>query len=1211
MSQKVSDCPNRDTLLDFISLHLDDRQVNQTEAHVSDCPDCRRKLESLAATDEVWAEAKDSLSSMEIQFASETTFASHFNGGPSNAFTESIHNILGPTDDPNMMGRIGHYEVVGIVGHGGMGVVFKSWDAPLNRFVAIKMLLPHLAVSGAARQRFAREGQAAAAVIDDHVTPIYSVADWQGVPYLVTQYCGGETLQNRIADRGALNIKEVLRIGMQTAKGLAAAHAQGLVHRDVKPSNILLDGPVERAMLTDFGLARAADDASITRTGVISGTPQYMSPEQARGGNVDARSDLFSLGSLLYAMCTGHPPFRAETSYGVIHRIANDSPRPVRELNPEVPAWLCDVIEKLHAKDPAERFESAEEVATLLESYLAHVQDPTRNELPATKPKSVNSDGIGWKIWLSLAAAFFAVLFAGAFLLNELNKGKLTIQCSADDVPVRIMQGDTEVEKLTVSKEGATVRIAAGKYRVEVDGNIDKFSIENESVTLSRGSAEVVKIQMDRPSNPQPSGGVEKALRHFDSLARNPDSIGSTSHPNDQPKMMMDTPRGASVGHKEEPPITNQQDKDSTEMVFRRCQNKLFRKDWDGVLQCLTEDCRDEMIFEYLFGLQLLTSFADDDPVSQQQSLLTKQFLRDLEKEFPGISNASSGLGNNYGKQDPELKEIVERFNSVDPQNRRRARIELARRSCGKYADRIFVSLLAFIESIGAEDWTSNPDAILEDIEIESDRGSAMSKYHAGVDAETTDDVFAHQRISFLKENGTWKIDSLVDSAWEQMRDIAKNVESINAGQEETWLDAMTEFLGEASPVTSRLSPKTPEEVQSEIDRIVAEHKSISNAMVLFQVTSNEDDNPSITKKYKVNLDGDKSRCEIEKSPDLTSKKKSQSLHETNIRNPDMRYREDGGKIQLESPVFVSKPDFTNIPDIRRFGLVSWWPADVNEFAFDEHLTLKDKTDVSVSHKQDNGHKLTIVKFQSNGGSEQGEYWLSAACDNRPVYMKRVGVGTTPESTLTIEQHISWRNFDGTWFPHKIAFDYTYGDSQYKQFALHVQAAMFDSVHFPKETFIQPAPSPKVNEAKTVSESEAFEPLLGTWSLVERQAYPGGTDSKDVLKHFRQYDFTFSKNTTNGGYTAKLVYESSTRRNESSNRVTLNPNSTPREINVFGEGFLIQGVYECEGDTLRIAYNGKPEIARAKSLEVKPDSDPTHTLWIFERKKSGNPDTVD
>ena len=140
---------------------------------------------------------------------------------------------------------------------------------------------------------------------------------------------------------------------MQMADGLAAAHAQGLVHRDVKPANILLENGVERVKITDFGLARAIDDASLTHSGYVAGTPQYMAPEQARGEAVDHRADLFSLGSVLYAMCTGHSPFRADTTLAVLRRVCEDTPRPVSEVNPDIPDWLTEIIEKLHAKDRA------------------------------------------------------------------------------------------------------------------------------------------------------------------------------------------------------------------------------------------------------------------------------------------------------------------------------------------------------------------------------------------------------------------------------------------------------------------------------------------------------------------------------------------------------------------------------------------------------------------------------------------------------------------------------------------------------------------------------------------------------------------------------------------------------------------------------------------------------------------------------------------
>ena len=188
-------------------------------------------------------------------------------------------------------------------------------------------------------------------MVHDNVISIHSVAVWNGLPYLVMPYVCGESLEKRLGRQGPLAVTEILRIGMQTACGLAAAHAQGLVHRDIKPANILLENGVERIKITDFGLARAVDDASLTRTGMIAGTPQYMSPEQARGESVDHRSDLFSLGSVLYAASTGRPPFRAETTFGVLRRITDNEPRPVREINPEIPSWLAAIISKLHAKD--------------------------------------------------------------------------------------------------------------------------------------------------------------------------------------------------------------------------------------------------------------------------------------------------------------------------------------------------------------------------------------------------------------------------------------------------------------------------------------------------------------------------------------------------------------------------------------------------------------------------------------------------------------------------------------------------------------------------------------------------------------------------------------------------------------------------------------------------------------------------------------------
>ncbi|HZL87203.1 MAG TPA: serine/threonine-protein kinase, partial [Pirellulaceae bacterium] len=239
---------------------------------------------------------------------------------PCAAEAELSLDFLQPADDPSALGRLGPYPVTEVIGRGGMGVVLKAHDTKLNRVVAIKVLAPELASNPTARKRFQREAHAAAAVVHQHVVTIHAV-DEDRVPYLVMEYIDGQSLKEKIDREGNLKLVEILRIGQQVASGLAAAHAHGLMHRDVKPANILLENGIERVRITDFGLARAVDDVGMTRTGEVAGTPEYMSPEQAQGLPMDGRSDLFSFGCVLYAMCTGRPPFRAETVFATARRV--------------------------------------------------------------------------------------------------------------------------------------------------------------------------------------------------------------------------------------------------------------------------------------------------------------------------------------------------------------------------------------------------------------------------------------------------------------------------------------------------------------------------------------------------------------------------------------------------------------------------------------------------------------------------------------------------------------------------------------------------------------------------------------------------------------------------------------------------------------------------------------------------------------------------
>ena len=379
-------------LRNLLSESLRGDQQAQMLKHLDVCPNCQQQLESMAGDTSWWTEARVYLTPAPDDGGEDDgtrTEIIAWNAVEKNA-TEAKPKydlkkalaFLEPSTDGSL-GKLGRYEISDLVGRGGMGMVLEGFDPTLQRKVAVKVLAPWLADSAAARRRFEREARAAAAVAHEHVVPIHEVDEAAGLPYLVMPLVTGGSLQTRLDDQGPLPVVEILRIGMQAAAGLAAAHAQGLVHRDIKPANILLENGVNRVLLADFGLARAVDDATLTRSGVIAGTPCFMSPEQAQGESIDHRADLFSLGSVIYTMCTGHSPFRAETMVAVLRRICDDQPRSVCDVNADVPVWLEAIVLKLLAKQPEDRWQSADEVSSVLEACLAHVQQPTNVALPS------------------------------------------------------------------------------------------------------------------------------------------------------------------------------------------------------------------------------------------------------------------------------------------------------------------------------------------------------------------------------------------------------------------------------------------------------------------------------------------------------------------------------------------------------------------------------------------------------------------------------------------------------------------------------------------------------------------------------------------------------------------------------------------------------------------------------------------------------------
>ena len=312
--------------------HSSSRPLDDTGESFTDDPFLEKLVKSARDAEPLGAEQAETL---------ERGLAEAIKHRPSpRELLKSIPGIQ-PARDPEYLGTIGPYDIIDVIGHGGMGIVLKCHEESLNRFVAIKIMHPHLAADASWVQRFAQEAQRLAAVRHESIVTIHAVDESNGTPYLVMEYVRGRTLEQVIEEDGQLEIDQLARIARQIAEALQCAHKEGIIHRDIKPSNILLENHITRVKVTDFGLAQVLADVSrITSPGDILGTPRYMSPEQAEGKTIDEQSDIFSLGAVMYEMATGKPPFSAENPHALMAKIINDTPNSIRQLNPKIPVWF-------------------------------------------------------------------------------------------------------------------------------------------------------------------------------------------------------------------------------------------------------------------------------------------------------------------------------------------------------------------------------------------------------------------------------------------------------------------------------------------------------------------------------------------------------------------------------------------------------------------------------------------------------------------------------------------------------------------------------------------------------------------------------------------------------------------------------------------------------------------------------------------------------
>jgi predicted Ser/Thr protein kinase len=326
----------------------------------------------------------------------------------------------------------GRYELEELVGHGGMSSVYRARDSLLERNVALKVLHEQYNADEDFVERFKREARSVAQLQHPNIVTVIDRGEADGRQYIVFEYIDGENLKELVVRKGRLDIREALEIAVEVARGLAFAHGQGLVHRDVKPQNVLLNGD-GRAKVTDFGIARSVDVEGMTETGTVLGTSNYIAPEQASGQPVDAQTDVYALGVVLYELLAGEVPFPGETFVAVAMKHVHESPPNLLDVRPDVPLRVAAAVDRALEKDPDQRFPSMDALAAELESCLAELEggaddgdDGDRTMvIPARQRRQQRRGASRWPVAIGLLALLaVAAIVVGLLTITGGGGGK-------------------------------------------------------------------------------------------------------------------------------------------------------------------------------------------------------------------------------------------------------------------------------------------------------------------------------------------------------------------------------------------------------------------------------------------------------------------------------------------------------------------------------------------------------------------------------------------------------------------------------------------------------------------------------------------------------------------------------------------------------------------------------------------------------------------
>ena len=536
MSNATADnqCPDRTTLVEYLQGKLVPPDLETCESHVEACDSCHETLRGLNPSDtlsEVVSKAMESAAPMAddadvvenlVRQMSKTdgltATAKHFVCSEEllmDRAAEVIRLLTPDSESSESIGILAGFRLLELIGAGGTGVVFRAHDLSLDRAVALKVLRPSL--GPVARERFVAEARAAASIDHENVVTIYQVGQQERLAWIAMKWVPGETLENRLLREGPLDEQEIRQLVEQIANGLAEAHRQQLVHRDIKPANIWISDSDGKVQILDFGLVRITDsDLALTSTGMLAGTPSFMSPEQSKGQELDTRSDLFSLGCVIYQMITGALPFGSSTILATLQAIQTQQPQSPFAAGANASADLSDLTMALLEKEPVNRIQSADLLAECLQrqrgdwpvrirSYASLDPIETKaisNKAISTKAISRVGSGprfLGAAIVLGLLG-LAAWAFAPQIIRIASDQGVLEIETDDENVSVEIRENGKVVRVLDAASE-ASFEIRSGHYEISATGKDSdtKFEVTPNALVLSRGGSQIVKVTRQKP----------------------------------------------------------------------------------------------------------------------------------------------------------------------------------------------------------------------------------------------------------------------------------------------------------------------------------------------------------------------------------------------------------------------------------------------------------------------------------------------------------------------------------------------------------------------------------------------------------------------------------------------------------------------------------------------------------------------------------------